>query len=164
MLRYIIDTNVLVVANENHSAAKEEDVFQCQQLLFTVMKNHISIDSLELIFNEYLRHAKRSGQPGVGDAFVKWLWSNQFGQKHCERVDITPISDGEREFSEFPDNESLKGFDRDDQKFVAVAIAGSHNPVICNATDSDWWHYKDAFQAIGIKIDFICPDLIKKSD
>ncbi|MCI0710923.1 MAG: hypothetical protein L0154_12245 [Chloroflexi bacterium] len=32
---------------------------------------------------------------------------------------------------------------------------------INNATDSDWWHFKHVFLRLGIKIEFLCEDILK---
>ncbi len=157
----VIDTNVLVVANGHHPPADIHQVFKCQQFLIKVQKKHISIDSLGEILGEYFSHCQRSGQPGIGDAFARWLWDNQGNSSRCERVDITSDPTGEREFLEFPKDEDLKGFDRSDQKFAAVAISSRFDATIYNASDSDWWEYRAAFERVGVKIEFLCPELIK---
>ncbi len=158
---FVIDTNVLVVANEKYPKANEHHIFICQDFLDNVRNRHVSVDSLGFIFQEYFSHASRSGQPGIGDAFAKWLWYNQWNPSICEQVEITPHPD--RRFLEFPEDEGLKDFDCSDRKFVAVAIKSKFDAVICNATDSDWWNYKEAFERVGIKIKFLCPELLKKS-
>jgi len=157
---YVIDTNVLVVANAKYPHADDKNIFDCQHFLIDVREKHLSVDSSGLIFNEYFQHASRAGQPGIGDKFAKWFWYNQWDTSVCEQVELTP--DREREFLEFPGDESLKDFDRSDRKFAAVAAASDFDAVICNATDSDWWYFKNAFEKAGIKIKFICPALIKK--
>ncbi|MCK4762939.1 MAG: hypothetical protein KAW12_12150 [Candidatus Aminicenantes bacterium] len=158
---FVVDTNVLVVANGKHERAGEKDVFACQNFLIDVQKKQISIDSLGLIIDEYLKHSSLSGQPGLGDAFIKWIFNNQWNDSICEQVKIT--AHPEREFEEFPGTENLKDFDRSDRKFAAVAISSKFNAVIYNATDSDWWDFRDAFERAGIKINFLCPALIKRA-
>ena len=140
--------------------ADDRDVFECGNFLDRTREKHLSIDSSGLIFKEYFNHASRSGQPGIGDYFAKWLWDNQWNTSVCEQVEITPDSD--REFAEFPVDEALKNFDRSDRKFAAVAVSSAFDAVICNATDSDWWNFKDAFAKVGIRIKFLCPELITK--
>jgi hypothetical protein len=165
MNSYIIDTNVLIVANDKHMNASFKDVFECQQFLNN-LKNEgkqLSIDSLGLIFKEYFTHDSRSGQPGIGDAFAKWFFSNQWNNSICEQVDITPDIDGTRGFLEFPEDDSLANFDMDDPKFAAVAISSRFDAVICNACDSDWWDFKGPLEKFGINIKFLCPELIKKN-
>ena len=53
---------------------------------------------------------------------------------------------------------ALAGVDRDDHKFVAVALANQVMSRILNATDSDWWDYRVPLEANGIQIEFLCPD------
>ena len=102
MNSFIVDTNVLVVANGKYQKANEDDVFECQNFLIDIRKRQLSVDSSELIFKEYFTHASRSGQPGIGDAFAKWLWYNQWNPSICEQVTIT--THPEREFLEFPED------------------------------------------------------------
>lgn len=157
---FIIDTNVLVVANGKYPKADAKNILDCQRFLYNVREKHISVDSLELIFREYISHANLSGQPGMGDEFLKWFFYNQYNTAVCEQVKIT--RNREREFLEFPADESLKDFDRSDRKFAAVAAASEFDAVICNASDSDWWHFRNAFEKVGIKIKFLCPELMKE--
>ncbi|MCX6582421.1 MAG: hypothetical protein NT166_19795 [Candidatus Aminicenantes bacterium] len=165
MNSYIIDTNVLVVANDKYDKAGFEDVFECQRFLIDIQKNEkrLSVDSLGLIFNEYFNHARMAGQPGIGDAFVKWLWDNQGYESICEQVEITPDTDGTRGFLEFPGEKSLENFDWSDRKFVAVAVSSKFDALICNASDSDWWIFKKPLEKVGVKIKFLCPELVKKT-
>ncbi|MCP5046814.1 MAG: hypothetical protein GY940_06560 [bacterium] len=159
---YVIDTNILIVANGGYPPAGDNHVIDCQSFLLGARKRYISIDSLGLILSEYFKHTSRSGQPGIGDVFAKWLWDNQCNESVCEQVEITPDKTGNRGFLEFPHLHELENFDLEDRKFAAVAAASSLNAIICNATDSDWWIFKDAFQKAGIRIRFLSPDLIKK--
>jgi hypothetical protein len=162
MNSYVIDTNVLVVANGKYPKATYKHVYICQRFLIDIREKRISIDSLGLILREYFSHASWSGQPGIGDAFAKWLWNNQWNISKCERVEVTLDNNGERGFVEFPDDIDLKTFDMSDRKFVAVAVKSEFDAIICNATDSDWWDHKAHFKKHGIKIKFLCLDLIKK--
>lgn len=160
---HVIDTNVLIVANDDNSKkAVFEDVYKCRMFLRDIQKNRkrVSVDSLSLIFKEYFKHLNRSGRPGLGDAFVKWLWDNQGYYSICESVEIT--EDNARGFVEFPEDDDLKNFDWSDRKFAAVAVKSKFNPSIYNATDSDWWDFREVFERLGIKIIFLCPELVKK--
>lgn len=162
MKAVIIETNVIAVANEMADHADSECIVSCiNSLEKAKMKQKIVIDSGMLIFEEYFRYAHRSGQPRVGDAFIKWLWDNQANSKRCERVNITPRDNDPDNFIEFPDYPALNEFDRSDRKFVAVACASNHHPKILNATDSDWCHFKDHLSNYGVFIKFLCPNLMK---
>ena len=75
-------------------------------------------------------------------------------------MSITPSI--ERTFEEYPDDDApaLAKFDRDDRKFVAVALASGTFPDIINATDTDWWAPRRALQQLGVRVRFLCPDLM----
>ena len=83
----------------------------------------VLLDYSRLILAEYLRNARPSGEPGAGDAFLKWLLTNLTNTQRCAWVSITP--EGNRGFEEFPDRPDLAGFDDDDRKFVAVALVSA---------------------------------------
>jgi len=160
-LRYsaIMDTNVAIVANGRSPQAGISCVENCiAQLLDIRERSRMLIDESGLILEEYRRHLSPSGQPGPGDAFFKWLWSNQANQEYCLQVPITPSE--ERGFEEFPSDPELAQFDRADRKFVAVALASGESVQILNASDTDWWIYRDALSQHGITVNFICPELM----
>ena len=79
-------------------------------------------------------------------------------QAAVRQVTITPHE--QRGFEEFPDDPELARFDRDDRKFVAVALASGTSPPIVNASDRDWWEHREALQVHGIEILFLCPELM----
>lgn len=86
---------------------------------------------------------------------------NQAVSKRCERVRITPLPTKQDEFAEFPKDPALSGFNRSDRKFVAVCLASKLTPSVLNATDSDWWIFRNPLKRHGIKIEFLCPNDIK---
>lgn len=155
----VIDTNVIAVANREFSATL--DCLQgCEQALMLIQaqKRLIVLDASFFIISEYKKHANQSGQPGVGDAFLKWLLRNRTNPACCEQVAITPRDMTGTQFAEFPADQDLDGFDLSDRKFVAVALASRNQPEIMNAVDSDWWHFRLPLQRNGVTIRFLCPD------
>ena len=72
---------------------------------------------------------------------------------------ITP--DPARVFEEFPESDALNNFDRNDRKFVAVAVASGERPPILNASDRDWWDDRLSLERCGVRVDFLCPDLME---
>jgi len=111
-----------------------------------------------LILKEYLDHLSLSGEPGAGDAFIKWVWNIQADENLCERVLLTPrFENGFEDFFEFPDDPDLADFDPADRKFAAVALASVKEPTILNALDSDWAESHDALLRHGLTIRFLCP-------
>lgn len=156
----IIDTNVLAVANGKAEQAGVDCVMSCISALESARRESVMIvDSGYRIFDEYRRHASLSGQPGLGDMFLKWLWNNQANQTHCKQVEITPSSTNPDDFEEFPADIRLASFDRSDRKFVAVALASHESPTVLNATDSDWWNFRTPLEENGVYPQFICPAL-----
>jgi hypothetical protein len=155
----VIDTNVLIVANNRESKqASPECVISCVQWLQSFEKSGILvIDNKWLILKEYQKKVHSSGQPGVGDAFLRWVLLNYTNRQRCELVPITPTP--EYEFLEFPQSESLKKFDPSDRKFVAVALTHSKKPPIVNAVDSDWAIDQEALSEHGINVEFLCGSL-----
>ena len=71
---------------------------------------------------------------------------------------INPLKDSS--FVEFPDDPELEKFDQSDRKFVAVALATPDQPPIVNAVDSDWLEFYEPLVKNGIKIQFLCPDVV----
>lgn len=162
MNSYVVDTNVLAVSNGEMSNVSLRDIRGCKEFLLSRIADSIFIvDSLSLIFDEYFKHASRSGKPGLGDYFAKWLWDNQFNMLKCERVDPEPVDPYFTQFKDVSFIGRLEAFDLSDRKFVVVAIKSKNNPEICNATDSDWWKFKNELVRIGVQIKFLCQDYTK---
>ena len=118
----MVDTNVPLVANGKAEQADLKCEVACIRNLIQIQSEQRTLlDDKMLIMGEYRTNLSHSGQPGVGDAFFKWLWENQANEQHCRIVPLTIHSD--RGFVEFPDDARLSSFDLADRKFVAVALA-----------------------------------------
>lgn len=157
----VIDTNVLLVANGQTPQAS----LACQEASHAALeaarnRGTVLVDSDREIFSEYIAYLNFSGQPGLGDMFFKWLWDNQGHEELCQQVNIHRVED-ERVYAEFPADPRLSGFDRSDRKFAAVALASQGNPPILNASDSDWWEFKQVLEENGLMIRNLCPELIE---
>lgn len=150
----VMDTNVAIVANRRTPQAGDGCVEACiAELVDLRERRRLLLDEAGLILEEYRRYLSPSGQPGTGDAFFKWLWSNQANPEHCRQVRA----------EEFPDDPALARFDRADRKFVAVAIASGERPPILNATDRDWWEHRQALSRHGVEVRFLCPELMGRA-
>jgi hypothetical protein len=156
----VIDTNVPIVANGHHEEASLRCIEACIDALMQARSGPVLVDDGYLIFEEYRRHLLQAGQPGLGDAFFRWLWDNQANPACCRQITIVPDQLGYRVFEEFPDDPELAGFDRSDRKFVAVALASEESPPILNASDTDWWEARDALARHGVYPLFLCPELM----
>lgn len=158
MAAFVVDTNVPIAAN-GKSHADPACVIACIDALAVVRSDGILVlDDALLILKEYMDNLSMGGQPGAGDAFMKWAWSVQADETRCERVVLTPHLDhGQENFAEFPDDPDLDDFDRADRKFVAVALTSGRRPTVLNALDSDWAESREALVRNGLTIRFLCP-------
>jgi hypothetical protein len=142
----VIDTNVPIVANGHHEEASLRCIEACIDALMQARSGPVLVDDGYLIFEEYRRHLLQAGQPGLGDAFFRWLWDNQANPACCRQITIVPDQLGYRVFEEFPDDPELAGFDRSDQRLrhglvgssrracqarclSAFPLSGAHDPM-----------------------------------
>ena len=160
----LVDTNVPKTANlANDPANIEFELVECVQYCVEAIEHvtnkcQLVLDAGNEIFDEYRQQLCMSGQPGIGDSFMKWVHDTQWRPPEENRVVITKNGDS---YDEFPDHDGLQEFDPSDRKFVAVANAHVKKPPILQATDCKWWGWNDALRAVGIVVIFICPDYIR---
>ncbi len=160
----LVDTNVPKTANLAIDPDKiPNELIGCvdaciEAVEHVVKKGGLVIDEGGEIFTEYRRQLSMSGQPGVGDSFMKWVNDNQWGFPQEDRVVIS--KDGDI-YNEFPNHDELSTFDVSDRKFVAVANAHPKKPPILQAIDSKWWGWKGALAEVGITVRFLCPEYTK---
>lgn len=158
MKAFVVDVNVAIVANGKAPQADLNCRSACVDALDGITKNElIVLDDGRRILSEYQRYLNPCGQPGLGDAFMQWVWENQAVATRCEQVSITPTGAGVDDFAEFPRDPMLSNFDPSDRKYVAVALASRKSPVVLNAVDPDWWQYKDALTKNDVHLQFLCP-------
>lgn len=152
----VVDTNVAKVANGEAEQASPNCVTRCIDQLLDIRQHfHVVLDQGGKILEEYERSLEFSG-PNSGDEFFRWLWNHQ--GTHSRQVSIAEHP--QRGFENFPDDPDLDGFDRDDRKFVAVALASGTDPEVLNASDTDWWNYRKPLERNGVSVKFLCPELM----
>ena len=160
----LVDTNVPKNANLATKPDLLSDVpYTCiEQCVLAV--EHITnngglvLDDGGEIFAEYIANLSLGGEPGMGNAFAKWVQNNQWNAQKVDRVTITKTCDS---YAEFPDHVDLIQFDISDRKFIAIANVHPDKPPVLQATDSKWWGWKDTLDEIGITVHFLCPDYAK---
>ena len=177
----IIDTNVIVVANtgiredENGRLiavgmadhATPDCIIACQNRLTQIRSGatKVVLDDKERIIGEYRRYVKdpRQSPPQqrrAGDLFWAWLTRIQWTEEKCTMVHITPSQGNGTEFEEFPDDAALNDFDKDDRKFIAVAMAYARDyqqtASILQAVDTKWKCFIEALQRHGVEVERIC--------
>lgn len=155
----VVDTNVLCVASGKSVQANPSCVVKSIDCLSEIINNGtLLLDDHGLILKEYRNNLNLSGQPGSGDAFLKWAYIHQSDESKCITIHITPNNNQKNDFQEFPITNELLRFDPSDKKFVAVALASELHPTIFNAVDTDWAEYFGPLTSLGVVIEFLCPE------
>ena len=155
---YVVDANVPIVANGRSEQADADCVISCIEALQSIYgTGTVLLDDAMLILSEYMGNLSMSGQPGPGDAFMKWVWQVQANEQFCRQEHISPAGNDANTFEEFPDDPRLKSFDPSDRKYVAVALASGSAPELLNAVDPDWSEHFEPLRDAGVKIKFLCP-------
>jgi hypothetical protein len=162
-VRIVVDTNVLAVAEGLHPEASDECRAACIKLAGTINAGAIvAVDSEasgEVVLREYLQTVGRSKTSGVGQKLAVRLWHRRYDTSVCRRVNISAMEESSGTFEEVP--ETLRDFDNDDHKWIAVAIADETKPQIFQALDREWWQRRKDFVEAGLDVQFLCAlDLI----
>jgi hypothetical protein len=153
---FIIDTNLILIANGQHEHVSAACVQACVRRLQDVMaRGRFAIDDQFLILREYEHKSDPHTGKRPGDQFVRWALQNASNPGRCDQVPLQVHP--ERGFVSFPDDPQLSAFDPSDRKFIAVANAHEDHPPILQATDSKWPRFAPALLRHGIEIEFICP-------
>lgn len=158
--KVVIDTNVAIIANGIDGKGEKVTDSVCHKICHDFLKNYadldIVVDEMGFILQEYSKHLKHAGQPGMGDAFFKYIFYNQYTCKKIYRVAITPILPIEdKNFAELPPNNTL---DPSDRKFLATAVAAQ--AIIVYASDRGWKRAKKSglIETLQIELKHLCPD------
>lgn len=161
-MRSVVDTNVLLVANDQHEDASADCVACCVELIVQLSRSGtVVIDDDWRILSEYLHKLdSRCRQPGPGDAFLKWLLQRRANPRHVVEVSVTETA--QDWFVEFPGEDLQRDFDPPDRKFIAVAAADEGNPQVVQATDCKWLRWWRRLEEGGIETRFICPKDVRR--
>ncbi len=154
-MKFVIDTNVTIVANGQSSHATPQCQYACISFLEDIVspgsRMKIALDAHGEILAEYKDHLSYSGQPGVGDIFFKYLHDSMYRQTKVLLTQITPICDEARGYTELPANVVDKG----DRKFLAVAVKSKSQ--IANAVDTDWHEQRAFIKSLNVRVRQLCP-------
>ena len=150
--KVVVDTNVPIVANGRDTHADDQCQLNCIEKIRAIQATGIVVlDDRELILKEYSSHFSFEGEPGVGDAFYKYISDHLYSEFRVLRVAVTPTNDNRRGFEELPEN----GLDPSDRKFLAVAMVA--NAPVVNATDSDWYEQRSLLDGLSVTVEQLCP-------
>lgn len=154
----MVDTNVAIAANGRGTHADVACQLACVEAISeTYNRRPVVLDDGDLIMDEYAKHLHRSGEPGAGDAFFKYLFQHRYVSDRVLGVSLTPSDDLRRGFAELPVN----SLDPGDRKFLAAALVA--NAAIMNATDSDWHEQRAFLERLGVAVEQLCPQHAIKS-
>lgn len=152
---YVVDTNVILVANGQHPAVTRDCEAACRDWLTRLMaEGRVVLDDEFAIVREYQHKTHASDGLGVGDAFVRWVLHHLDDTARCDLVHLD--ADTQRGFISFPVDAGLTHFDDADRKFVAVAHAHPERPPILQAADSKWLDWAPHLADHGVNIRFLC--------
>lgn len=155
-MKVVVDTNVAIAANGRDTHASFDCQYMCTEFLEELVspgnQTNIVLDEMGLIYDEYSNYLYHRGQPGVGDAFFKYLHDHMYLGKKILLVQISPIADETRSFNELQPNT----VDRSDRKFLATAVVASAE--IVNATDTDWHEQTEFLADLDIHVRQLCPE------
>lgn len=152
---YVVDTNVILVANGQHPGVSSECAARCAHWLDELMATgRVALDAGFEIVREYQHKTHASDGQGKGDAFLRWVLHNMDNPARCDLVEIAP--DARRGYAAFPRDSALNGFDASDRKFVAVARTHPEAPPILQAADCKWLDWSAALAEHGVRVQFLC--------
>lgn len=153
----VIDTNVLLIANNQHEDISIECVSECIVRLKAIQNDGtVVIDDGFRILSEYQNKTQLNPPKGVGDVFLKWLLRNTGNSARVVQVALTETDNDS--FAEFPDQTLQPSFDPSDRKFVAVANAHPDKPTVWQGADCKWLNWFPQLQAVGVNVEFVCPE------
>jgi hypothetical protein len=152
MKRYVVDTNVPIIANgrQNSNASIDCRIAAVTFLRTLLSSGKILVDRAGDIQAEYRRHLNAKGEPGVGDRFYQEVLKST--PRRTERIKLPKRADGE--YVDLPQALVDAGFDRSDRKFAALGKR-EKAPVV-NATDGDWLEHHAVLERHGIQVEFVC--------
>lgn len=160
-MKFAIDENVLAVANDVGRIDREEQPIcqqasdecrlACVEFLGGVRRGHkILIDDRGQVLAFYRRKASLAGQPGSADAFLKFLYDNQYNGDAVELCDI-----GESPSFDLDETILESMFDPDDRIYVALVLATEPSELV-NAVDTDYEENAALLSTAGVVVRELC--------
>ena len=152
---FVVDTNVILIANNAHPDASPECVITCVARLNELMKSGVLVlDDSYRILREYQKRTSPRKAKGVGDHFVDWALRHQGQPNRVQLVTLTELE--KRRYAEFPDTALELLFDPPDRMFPAVSHKHPDRPPIWQGSDTKWLDWWPALNTCGIKVEFLC--------
>lgn len=161
MADYVIDTNVWITVDKivdigTMSKTELDCIEACRNWLrnFAASEDKLVVDGVasRKILNEYRKNLR---QQGLARNLL-----NQLERKPRERIIDIDISFDVDGHAIVPPE--LRVADKNDRKFIAVALAHNPTPPIIDATDTDWEKEKSRLIEHRIIVQELCPDYIQE--
>ena len=156
MTDYVVDTNVWVTAGKPINQLTTQEEIICAKTCLDWLREFMTSND-RLVVDGYATRAILSEyRDNVGEGRIRRLLNDL--ERTPGRLEYKKIEFDENNHA-IVDAEPLasSGFDRDDRKFVAAALAHHPTPPIVNAADTDWTMFHTELKAIGITLIEICP-------
>ena len=153
---YVLDENVLLVANNRGVTLSPTCVLACVDFLLSCQSSEsVVLDTAYEILSKYASHCSHSGSPGVGDQFFVWARDNA-----AMLPTAVNAYHETRRYESFPEDPALEGFDWDDRVYVATAVAYGQGCSVVNAADSDYFAVREVLRA-HVGVIELCEDELK---
>src|SRR5256885_11716585 len=102
MTRAVVDANVPIVANGRDGNYDLSCQAACVEALGQLMKRGIAfIDDGGVMLTEYARYLRYRGQPGIGDAFFRFVIQNQANRRRVQQITLPFRADSD-DYVDFP--------------------------------------------------------------
>lgn len=156
MADFVVDTNVWVMVDKpigEISLKEVECMAACKKWLTDFANRHedrLVLDNCYKILRKYRNNIREDG--------LARRLLNKLEEQPRDRLIELDIVFNDEGLAVVPS--TLEDFDKDDRKFVAVALAHNPHPPIINATDTDWTKAQEQIKALGITVCECCPDYI----
>jgi hypothetical protein len=158
----VVDENVLIVANDltRRSAGLEPECpeaddacgLRCADALVELTESgQVGLDEGTEVFDKYRSHCNFSGQPGIGDAFLRAVFERGYDPTWAKRVEVR-----NEHGLIIPEQLEQSGFDNDDYIWVAVSLNCGEPSTILNAVDSDYNIWRDLLKDLGVNVTELC--------
>ncbi len=159
-MNWAIDENVLAVANDHariesgvESATPQASAacrLACIRFLRGAQEGVVLLDDRGLALRYYRRKASLSGQPGTADAFLKFVYENQYNERLVMVIDI-----GESPNFNLDQDIVSSSFDIDDQIYIALSLSAPPSEVV-NAVDADYSENAEMLISKGVSVRELC--------
>ncbi|WP_284760601.1 hypothetical protein [Curtobacterium sp. MEB011] len=156
----VVDTNVLLICrNPEDWPAELRDA--CDELIEAVLEKRLEIvvDDGGEILEEYMHQLSLSGQPSLGDEFLKYVHDYQYSWHLKYRPNIRPNSSESNSYGVLGGDDAE--IDPSDRKFIAAAKVAK-TPIF-QASDTKWLNWQGVLSRHGVEVRFVHEDSIRRA-